>query len=161
MDKKPVNKVTFPNSIYESWNGAPSHEELIESLGVEIFRKKIFGGPSGDLVMILKDTYSNNMEYCTRYGFLTLGFGSCGGCDALLACNSFKDLEELRDQYESQIKWFDSDMKSDGLSRLKNWMINEHDWSGDYLGNEIGDCQDNKSFGEKLFHSLMEEEKDA
>ncbi len=51
-------------------------------------------------------------------------------------------------------------MKSDGLSRLKNWMINEHDWSGDYFGNEIGDYN-NKSFGENLFNFLMEEEKDA
>ncbi len=58
MDKKPVNKVTFPDSVYESWNGAPSHEELIESLGVEIYKKKIFGSYSGDLAMILKDTYS-------------------------------------------------------------------------------------------------------
>jgi len=112
MNKKPVNKETFPDSVYESWNGSPSHRELIESLGVEVYREERFGSYQGDMIMILKDTYSNNIEYITHYGFLIFGYGSCSGCDSLLACESFEDLEELRNRYESQIK--------NGLTHLIN-----------------------------------------
>lgn len=162
MNKKSVDRETFPDSVYESWNGPPSYEELIESLGVEIYRQKTFGSYQGDVVMILKDTYSNNREYVTRYGFLIFGYGSCSGCDSLRACSSFKDVEEIRNQLESQIKWFDNDMESGGLTKLENWM-KKHDWKGDYIGScfyEIGDCKHNKKFGEKLFKCLMEK-KDA
>lgn len=43
-----------------------------------------------------------------RFGFLIFGWGSCSGCDALLACKNFDDIEKLIDSLINSIKWFDS-----------------------------------------------------
>ncbi len=43
-----------------------------------------------------------------RVGFITFGWGSCSGCDALQACNSYHELGELIVDFEKSIKWFDS-----------------------------------------------------
>jgi hypothetical protein len=37
-------------------------------------------------------------------GFLRFGWGSCSGCDALQACSTYREIEELRDSLESSIR---------------------------------------------------------
>ena len=43
-----------------------------------------------------------------KYGFLTFGWGSCSGCDALQACDTIDEVQELMDSLYNAIKWFDS-----------------------------------------------------
>lgn len=60
-----------------------------------------------------------------KIGYLNFGWGSCSGCDALMACESIEDVQELMDELFSEIKWFDS--AGDAL----DWFYS-HDWEGDY-----------------------------
>lgn len=61
-----------------------------------------------------------------RYGFLNFGWGSCSGCDGLQACSSFREIEELIQELERDIKWFDS------LSDVKAYVGNDADREGSY-----------------------------
>ena len=56
-----------------------------------------------------------------RYGFLTFGWGSCSGCDALEACNSLQDVELLRTQLANSISWFDTAMGAYLYALEKDW----------------------------------------
>ena len=62
-----------------------------------------------------------------RIGVLIFGWGSCSGCDALQACNSLEDVQELCDELQDSIRWFDN--KQSALEYFKN-----HDWEGDFFG---------------------------
>jgi thioredoxin-related protein len=56
-----------------------------------------------------------------KHGVLVFGWGSCSGCDALQACKSIKDIEELIESLRKNIRWFDS------ASSLYNW-INDKEY---------------------------------
>lgn len=58
------------------------------------------------------------------FGYLNFGWGSCSGCDALQACESWEDVGELIKQLEAQVQW---KSKAEMLTFFK-----EHDWEGDY-----------------------------
>lgn len=60
-----------------------------------------------------------------KYGYLTFGWGSCSGCDALQACNTIDEVQELMDKLYSDIKWFNS------LDALKEY-FEEIDWTLKY-----------------------------
>lgn len=75
-----------------------------------------------------------------RFGWLQFGWGSCSGCDALQACDSFAEIEKLMEELCSQVRWFDS-----AAECLK--FFNEHDWESDYSNDReeqkkfIADCK--------------------
>lgn len=58
-------------------------------------------------------------------GILVFGWGSCSGCDALQACSTIDDVQELCDELQDKIHWF-----ADKKTALE--FINSHDWEGDY-----------------------------
>ena len=60
-----------------------------------------------------------------KIGVLIFGWGSCSGCDALQACCSIQEVQELCDTLQESIKWFDN--KKQALEYFKS-----HDWQGDY-----------------------------
>lgn len=60
-----------------------------------------------------------------KIGLLIFGWGSCSGCDALQACNTLEEVQELCNELQEDIKWFDN--KEQALEYFKN-----HDWRGDY-----------------------------
>ena len=60
-----------------------------------------------------------------KIGFLNFGWGSCSGCDALLCCSSYEELDTLIEQLRNNIKWFES--KGAALDWFKT-----HEWKGDY-----------------------------
>lgn len=64
-----------------------------------------------------------------RIGYLQFGWGSCSGCDALQACDTLDQLQELADHLTDDFKIFES--KSDALQ----WFLG-HDWEGDYHTND-------------------------
>ena len=60
-----------------------------------------------------------------KIGLLVFGWGSCSGCDALQACNSLEEVQELYDELFDSIKWFDS--RASAVEYFKG-----HDWKGDF-----------------------------
>jgi hypothetical protein len=64
-----------------------------------------------------------------RFGYLCFGWGSCSGCDALQACDTVQEVQELMDELRDSIKWFDS------AADAMQW-IETHDWAGDYAYSE-------------------------
>jgi hypothetical protein len=60
-----------------------------------------------------------------KFGVLIFGWGSCSGCDALLACNTHEDIQEVIDGLQQSIIWFD-----DAASAL--YYFQNHDWQGDF-----------------------------
>jgi len=63
-----------------------------------------------------------------RFGYLRFGWGSCSGCDALNACDSIEEVQELMDELWQSIMWFDT--RTDALK-----FFIEHDWDGDWDAN--------------------------
>ena len=56
-----------------------------------------------------------------KFGYLSISWGSCSGCDALQACSDYTDLQNLLDRLENQVIWFDN------WDEIKEW-VNARDW---------------------------------
>lgn len=65
--------------------------------------------------------YDNN----GKIGHLVFGWGSCSGCDALQACETLDEVQELCNMLENSIIWFDS--KAEALKWFET-----HDWEGSW-----------------------------
>ena len=77
--------------------GYGSYQDLIGTFDAELLlyvEQKDFQGDSWALL-------GRGLER----GFLTFGWGSCSGCDALEACDSDEDATELRDSLYRSIHW--------------------------------------------------------
>lgn len=61
-----------------------------------------------------------------QYGVLIFGWGSCSGCDSLQACDSYDELDQLRDGLEKDIKWR---TKRETLAWLKDTRAREGEYS--------------------------------
>lgn len=114
-----IAEVIYPdcNGEYgfdEPWDYTP----IINALGDVILRVDE-DDYQGDTWVLLRSKEND------KYGFLNFGWGSCCGCDALQACNSYAELQELIDQLEQTTIWFDS-----AASALI--FFQQHDWKGDY-----------------------------
>lgn len=103
------------------FTGPENYGPLIKSLDHKIILESHDDGENyhGDSYYFLHDTLGN------RYGVLIFGWGSCSGCDALQACDSYDEISELRDELANSIHWFDS------LIKLNAYLAT-HDWEGDY-----------------------------
>ncbi len=103
----------------DSYVGGTTYENLIESLGVRILLQEDDDDYQGDsyLIVGLPDGWP--------VGFLTFGWGSCSGCDALQAADTHADLDELRDELASQIHWEETPGK------LLAWLA-VRDWAGQF-----------------------------
>lgn len=109
--------------------GPPNYEPMVESLG-EILVETHVGVYQGDSWYLLKKD--------DLYGYLSFGWGSCSGCDALQSCSSFKELAELYNQLKDSITWRTKE-------ETVKWFV-EHDWEGDYCYYE----EEFKEFLEKV-----------
>lgn len=64
------------------------------------------------------------LEKNEKYGYLTISWGSCSGCDALQACGDvISEIQDLFNGLERSVVWFDS------FEEIKEW-INNRDWEG-------------------------------
>ena len=89
---------------------------ILEQFG-EILIKVDDDDYQGDSYLIYKKENS--------YGYLRFGWGSCSGCDALQACNTIQEVQELMDTLYNSIIWFVS------LAELKEYFANK-DWELEY-----------------------------
>ena len=80
-----------------------------------------------------------------KIGFLIFGWGSCPGCDALQACDTLDEVQELCDELQGNIKWFDN--KQQALE----W-FSTHDWEGNYYWH----LDETKEFVKMCVHYLSE-----
>lgn len=112
---KPIEQV-FEGNYYD-------YGSLLGSFDYENILQADVGDWQGDTLVLFKDG--------DRYGFLTFGWGSCSGCDALQACNHLKDVEELRQQLFDQIVWKDSKEEMRDFLANRDW---EAQWYGGYEG---------------------------
>lgn len=118
---KPIEEV-YPDTINSYWKtfSAPyDYRPMIESMAEEVLLEVKENEYSGYSRFLLKD---KNM-----YGYLMFGWGSCSGCDELLACKNYEDIHKLRKQLYKDIRWETKD-------KLLKWIKN-HDWEGDAAGN--------------------------
>ena len=88
-----------------------SYADLVEDFGTVVLSES-FGTYQGDMFYIFKKD--------GRYGFLTIGYGSCSGCDALEACQSISDLYDLQASLRNDIVWFST------LEKLKFYVLSEN-----------------------------------
>jgi hypothetical protein len=121
MSMKPINEV-YPDEAKEEakrayFYGPSDYAPLLESFGFNIPLKVDDDYFQGDSRLILKDG--------DRYGILIFGWGSCSGCDALQACNSMLEIDQLRTELLGQIQWFES------KAACLEW-VNKHKWDLDH-----------------------------
>jgi len=110
----------FPKFRNPKWNYA-TYEPIVKNMG-EIVIESRDDDWQGDSRILYKDG--------TTYGFLRFGWGSCSGCDALLACKTIEEVQFLMDDLLSRILWFDS--KKAALKFFK-----EHNWKMDHDGSKL------------------------
>lgn len=56
-----------------------------------------------------------------EYGFLTFGWGSCSGCDALQDCHSKAEVTDLRNSLHKDIIWKGSRAEMNAYLDGKDW----------------------------------------
>jgi hypothetical protein len=104
------------DEIYDNSWGLWDYQPMLNEFG-NILLQKDERDYQGDSFLIY--------EKDDKYGYLTFGWGSCSGCDALQGCNSISEVQELMDRLYSSIEWFDS------LDALKEY-FEETDWTLQY-----------------------------
>jgi hypothetical protein len=92
-----------------------TYSDLLASMG-EVITEESEGSYQGDTFVLLKRG--------SRYAYFTFGWGSCSGCDAMEACNSWEDVEQIRDGFFNTLRW------QSPAELIK--FIREHDWAGDF-----------------------------
>lgn len=97
----------------------PGYDLLIASMEYYVQKSQSFGSYSGDSVYLFGSSSYGN------YGILIFGWGSCSGCDTLQACNNAKDVEELREKLNSEIKWFQD---KEEMNKWIDSRIESNDW---------------------------------
>ncbi len=106
-------RIIFPD-YKESLSSFYEYDPIIRSFGTVLVQNEDDNW-SGDTRVLLRNG--------NRYGFLVIGWGSCSGCDALQGCRTFAEVDELINQIESDIKWFDS------LAEAKAYIANDEERS--------------------------------
>jgi len=91
----------------DEYEAPGDYDPLVKSLGPDL------------LVQVDEDSYNgcSFLLYGTpggQYGFLSFGWGSCSGCDALRQCESWGDVETLRKRLLGDIHW--------ASDRLQMWL---------------------------------------
>lgn len=114
-------KELYPDNFESCYDAPSNYDPILESFEGEIVIKVDDYDWQGDSRLLYK--YDNG-----GYGYLLFGWGSCSGCDALQACNSFEQVDELIRELHDDIIRFDT--KAEALKYFK-----EHDWKGDYTTN--------------------------
>lgn len=99
------------------WFCIGDYQPLLKSFGYPILLQVDDDDYQGDSRLIFQDG--------SKYGLLIFGWGSCSGCDSLQGCNSYEEVDALRNGLLNDIKWFGS-----ASSMLE--YLNTHDWEGDY-----------------------------
>ena len=106
----------YASDIDDTYFSIWDYQPMLDSFG-EIVLQVDDNDYQGDSRVLYKDG--------GKYGWLQFGWGSCSGCDSLQNCDNIEEVQELMDELNSSIKWFDS-------SEECYKYFSEKDWSMDY-----------------------------
>jgi|694.fasta_scaffold37472_3 hypothetical protein len=95
---------------------------IIHSFGTVLTEADI-GSYQGDTVAILQDDAKG-------FGFLVFSFGSCCVCDALQACGTYAEIDELINSLENGVRWFSS------LQEAKDYVMDDEMRKGSHCWHE-------------------------
>lgn len=84
--------------LYPNLEGLYSYDPIIDSFGDTIIR--VDDNDSGDSYVFFRTK--------DKLGILIFGWGSCSFSDALLNCKSYEDVQNVYDNLQSSIKWFEN-----------------------------------------------------
>ena len=111
--KKDIAKELYPN-LEEMW-GVYDYSPIIEHFG-EVLLQKDLGHYQGDTLVLYKHDDGS-------YSYLSFGWGSCSGCDALRACTSYEDINELIENLDNARIVKDSSTEMLEYFQGKDWQI--------------------------------------
>lgn len=109
----------------------PEYEEGLKKLGYKIIAFECFGDWQGDYFAVV--------EKDNKIGYVIIGYGSCSGCDSLMACNwpswisetndedfqyADKQIRELFSDIEKSIRWGNPSELIRDLLRGNRWSNN-------------------------------------
>lgn len=93
-------KEIYPYAQQDGWFDSPwDYDPIIQSFG-EVLISVRDDDYQGDTRVLLKED--------GQYGFLVVGWGSCSGCDALQAAESYEEIDSLIETLRNAIRWFSS-----------------------------------------------------
>ena len=98
-----------------------AYEDLVKSLRCEIVAEGHDDDYQGDSFYLLR--------VGSYYGFLRFGWGSCSGCDALQACDTDEEVQELRMTLFRQTVWMPT------ASRMLRYFM-EKDYNVEWYGDK-------------------------
>jgi len=97
---------------------------MIDHFG-EILWKESTHDYQGDTLVLYKHRTEDT------YGVLHIGWGSCGGCDALQACTCWEQVNHLLNELRDSIIW--------GSFEEIYAYLNSHDWEADYINDDTAE----------------------
>ena len=113
---KPLREVFKTSFTRETIDGEYGYEPFIKSMGYPILWSHETGDYQGQWLFLL--------ENGSQVGILIFSYGSCSGCDALQACDTFEEAEGLRETLASSIRW------GSAVDTLK-WLVSR-EWDLDH-----------------------------
>lgn len=99
--------------------GPGNYNPILEDFGYDIVLKVDDNDYQGDSRIL----YQRGEEY----GLLIFGWGSCSGCDALQACSTLEELQELYDSLERHIIWKSSKKEMLEYFQTRDWEL-QYSW---------------------------------
>jgi hypothetical protein len=106
----------------DGWGPECGYRELLALIGEPVVVTQV-GSYQGDYLVLFKgdDDLDDDL-----WGFLTFGYGSCSGCDALQSCGSAQDLQELYERLRDSTKWESKAVMED--------YVTGKDYEGEFYG---------------------------
>lgn len=121
-----TNRITVEADDYGlTWDSVPSYDTIVQTFGT-IHAQAEQDDYQGDSLYLIKGIH----EGMEQWGILTFGWGSCSGCDALQACYTQQDVNDLQDDLERGIRWFED------LDYAKEWLA-EGGFKDSYLNAQL------------------------
>ena len=110
-------KMLYPDFVDGYYNMESDYHPMLKEFGNILLQEDQLDW-SGDSWILYQDG--------ERYGYLCFGWGSCSACDALQSCNLISEIQELMNELQESIKWFDTKQQA------YDWFLT-HDWQAEYF----------------------------
>jgi hypothetical protein len=91
MSSPSIAERLYPNAFPHDWSYVSDYSPIINHLGYASIVTNDYGR-KGDTFVLYRARVGNH------YHILVIGWGSCSGCDALQACNTYADIDALIEQ---------------------------------------------------------------